>query len=69
MEKDELRQKLIEAKQQYVDKNAKRLERIKPKWDTVQAVVPNVSEIQPYIEFCDDKYLNDLCWYCSFNVT
>ena len=69
MDKEELRAKLLEARQQYLDKNSKRLAQLKPKWDAVQSNVPNVEDIKPYIEFCDTKESNDLWWYGRVTVS
>ena len=60
MGKDELRQKLLIAKEQYVNKNSSRLAKIRPTWDGVQSIIPRVEELEPYIEFCTD---NNLWWY------
>jgi len=69
LDKEELRERLLEARQQYIDKNAKRLGQIRPKWEAVQAIVPDVEKIQPYIEFCETKDLNDLWWYGRVTVS
>ena len=69
MTKEELRDKLIEARQQYIDKNSKRLAQIEPVWNFTQSNVPNVQDIRPYIEFCDSKNLNDLWWYGRVTVS
>ena len=69
MDKEELREKLVEARQQYLDKNSARLERIKPEWDAVQATVPEVEKIKPYIEFCDATRLQNLWWYGRVTVS
>jgi len=61
--KDELRERLLEAKQWYIDKNAKRLEQIRPRWGSVQTVVPDIENIQPYIEFCTTQERRDLWFY------
>ena len=69
MDKEELRQKLIEVRQQYIDKNSKRLAQIEPKWTAIQSNVPNVSDIEPYIAFCDSQDLKDLWWYGRVTVS
>ena len=69
MDKEELRAKLIEARQQYLDKNSKRITQIEPKWNIVQANVPNVEDIEPYIDFCNSNELNDLWWYGRVTVS
>jgi len=66
MNKDKLREKLLVAKGQYVDKNADRLVKIKPIWDKVQSAVPKVEALEPYIEFCTN---NDLWWYGRVSVS
>lgn len=64
MDKDELRRKLLVAKEEYVNRNADRLAKIKPAWDKMQSVVPKIEDIDPYIDFCDlTKGLQDLWWY------
>jgi hypothetical protein len=67
--KEELREKLLVVKQQYVDKNKDRLEKIRPEWEEVQNRVPNITEIDPHIEFCSTKYLQDLWYYGRVTVS
>lgn len=67
--KQELRKKLLEVKQQYLDKNSERLEQIKPEWNRIQAIVPNIDNLQPYLEFCDTQYLKNLWWYGRVTVS
>lgn len=66
MDKDELREKLLIAKEQYVHKNSARLTKLKPSWDKVQSTIPKVEELEPYIEFCTN---NDLWWYGRVSVS
>jgi len=70
MSKDELREKLLVAKEQYVNKNADRLSKIKPIWDKTQAIVPRPEELEPYIDLCDlTKGLQNLWWYGRVSVS
>lgn len=66
VDKEELRQKLLIVKEQYVNKNADRLDKIKPTWDKAQISIPKVEELEPYIEFCTD---NDLWWYGRVSIS
>lgn len=66
MNKDDLRDKLLIAKEQYVNKNATRLDKIRPIWDKVQATVPEIKTLEPYIEFCTN---NDLWWYSRVSIS
>ncbi len=63
MEKDELRNKLLDIKADYLEKNKERIEKIKPVWDSVQGRVPDILNIEPKIEFCETQELRDLWWY------
>jgi hypothetical protein len=63
MNKDELREKLLVAKKQYVDKHKERLEEIEPIWASTQNIIPEIEKIEPYIEFCDTQDLKDLWFY------
>ena len=72
MDKEELRLKLLEARQQYIDRNKERLEKIRPLWEKTQNVCvigdwTNGNE--PYIEFCDTQELQDLWWYGRVTVS
>lgn len=71
MDKEELRQKLLIARQQYINKNAERLEKIKPKWDAIQInhYGSDLSNIKPYIEICDNRDLNEIWWYGRVTVS
>ena len=69
MNKEELRLRLLEARQQYIDKNEKRLTKIQPLWDKTQSVVPGLDALEPYIEFCDTQELQDLWWYGRVTVS
>lgn len=63
MEKEELRQKLLQAREQYIAKNKKRLDTIEPLWLNVQKNLPKLEDIDPYIDFCDTQELRDLWYY------
>lgn len=63
MSKEELRQKLLEARQQYLDKNKARLDRIRPVWEGVQKDVPAINKIRPIVDFCEDHTAQDIWWY------
>jgi len=74
MDKEELRGKLLEARQQYILKNANRLDKIKPYWNSNQTDPQSEKfweNFSPYIEFCDskNKELNDLWWYGRVTVS
>lgn len=74
MQKEELRDKLLVARQQYLDKNSKRIEKLKPYWDAIQKNIPELKNIEPYIDFCDGKDAcgiskQDLWWYGRVTVS
>uniref|UniRef100_A0A6M3KZV0 Uncharacterized protein n=1 Tax=viral metagenome TaxID=1070528 RepID=A0A6M3KZV0_9ZZZZ len=64
VDKDELRAKLHEAQQPYLERNKERLDRIKPLWDKYQINVPDFNNLDPYIQIVDgNKELLDLLFY------
>ncbi len=68
--KDELRAKLLEAQKPYLERNQVRLDSIKPTWDTLQATVPDVANLEPYIDFADGKKeLLDLLFYGRMTIS
>lgn len=69
MDKNELRDKLLEIKEQYIEKNKSRLIKIKPYWDEIQKNVPDINNLNPYIEFCDTQELKDLWWYGRITIS
>jgi hypothetical protein len=69
MDKEELRQKLLIAKEQYINKNLLRIEEIRPKWESTQSNIPIIENIKPYIEFCSTQDLQDLWWYGRSTVS
>jgi len=69
MDKEELREKLLEAKEQYVQKHKDRLEAIRPRWENIQSDIPNVEKIEPYVEFCNSQDLRDLWWFGRVKVS
>lgn len=70
LSKNELRLKLLEARQQYLDKHSARVELLKPKWEKSQWLLKTWGfptdefwqQFDPEIQFCDDKNLQDLWW-------
>lgn len=70
MDKDELRAKLTEAQQPYLIRSKDRLAKIKPVWDKIQANVPDVSKLDPYIQIIDgDNKLLDLLFYGRMTIS
>jgi len=70
MDKDELRAKLYEAQQPYLERNKERLDKVKPIWDKIQENVPNVTAINPYIQIIDgDSKLLNLLFYGRMTVS
>lgn len=63
MDKDELRGKLLVAREQYITKNKTRLDLIKPLWDARQSIIPQLEEIDPVIHMCDNEKDRALWFY------
>jgi len=62
--KDELRKKLTDAAKPYLIKYADRLARVKGTWDEIQSNMPEIEDVQPYIQIADgNKDLLDLLFY------
>ncbi len=62
-EKDRLREKLLLVRNSYLVKNKSRIDKIKPFWNESQKNIPNILNIDPIIEICEDNKLRDLWWY------
>lgn len=70
MDKDELRAKLSEAQQPYLERNKDRLTRVQPIWDKIQTNVPDIATLNPYIQIADgDKKLLDLLFYGRMTIS
>ncbi len=68
--KDELRAKLHEAQVPYLERNKERLETIRPKWEAHQANIPDINNLNPYIEIADGKKdLLDLLFYGRMTIS
>jgi len=68
--KDELRALLSEAQKPYLERHKERLDKIKPVWDEYQSVVPDVNNLQPYIQIADgNKELLDLLFYGRMTIS
>jgi len=70
VDKDELRAKLSEAQQPYLERNKNRLDKIKPVWDKIQENVPDVTTLKPYIQIADgNSKLLDLLFYGRMTIS
>jgi len=70
VDKDELRAKLLEAQQPYIERNKERLNKIKPLWDKYQTDVPDFNNLNPYIQIADgNKELLDLLFYGRMTIS
>jgi len=68
--KDELREKLKEAQLPYLARSKDRLDRVKPVWEEAQSVLPNIKNVNPYIEIIDgNKKLLDLLFYGRMTIS
>lgn len=63
MDKYELRDKLLNVKKDYLDRDKERIEKIAPTWNAVQENVPDILSINPEIVFADTQDTRDLWWY------
>jgi hypothetical protein len=63
MNKDELRKKLLEIRQYYLDERKEKLELIRPIVEERQSNVPPILELNPSIEFCESTKQHELWWY------
>lgn len=63
MSKDELREKLLEIRQQYLEERKDRLAQIRPLAEKRQLIIPAALELDPIIEFCDSPKQQELWWY------
>ena len=70
VDKDELRAKLSEAQQPYLERNKDRLDKIRPMWDKIQENVPDVTTLKPYIQIADgNSKLLDLLFYGRMTIS
>jgi hypothetical protein len=63
MDKDELRNKLLVIREEYITKNHARLDKIKPRWETNQQNVPVLEDIDPVLVMCDTDEEHALWYY------
>lgn len=69
IEKEELRNKLLEIKNVYLKRNQPRLQKIKNDWNLLQKNIPKLDKLNPVIEFCDDSTSQNLWWYGRVTVS
>lgn len=70
VDKNELRVKLLDAQQPYLERNRGRLDKIKPMWDEVQKSVPDITTVEPYIQIADgNSKLLDLLFYGRMTIS